>query len=441
MLKPTSDQLLQLLQEAQQARSPAQRQFILLNKTRDAVPFQSAIYWNDGAIAGHSGAAQLDPLGPYAQWVSRLLRACKGRDQASFGAGDVPSAEGDEWDEWWPPYAAWLRDDDKGPIFVLVRDVPWSDGELAWLASWWRLWLLAERAAPTSTQPRVFDGALAWKRFRQSRPWRRGSRRPWVILLIVAAIMALPVRLTVRAPGELVPRQPTVLRATVEGMAQKLHVEPNQTVKAGDLLAELDSAAPASRLQVAQQALATAEAELRQTFQQALNDPRAKAQLATSQGKVDEKRTEVSYLSEQVSRTELRAPHEGVVLVEDPGTWAGRTVASGEPLLRIARSGDQEIEAWVSPADAIDLPAASPVRLFLASRPATPLRAKLRTFGFEPQSRPDGGIAYRVRATLDRPSTERLGSRGTVHIDGPKVPLIYWVMRRPLAAFREATGW
>ena len=156
---------------------------------------------------------------------------------------------------------------------------------------------------------------------------------------------------------------------------------------------------------------------------------------------MEEKRTEVAYLSDQVRRTELRAPHDGVVLVEDPGNWAGRTVVAGEPLLRLAKPEDQEIEAWLPVADAVELPEGSPVRLFLSSRPASPVPAQLRLYAFEASPRPEGGLAYRLRGRIDGAPTERLGARGTAHVDGARVPLVYWVLRRPLAALREATGW
>jgi hypothetical protein len=57
-------------------------------------------------------------------------------------------------------------------------------------------------------------------------------------------------------------------------------------------------------------------------------------------------------------------------------------------------------------------------------------------------ARPDGNFAYRLRATIeakeDRP---RVGLKGTVRVSGHYVPLIYWVMRRPLATIRPWIGW
>jgi multidrug efflux pump subunit AcrA (membrane-fusion protein) len=44
---------------------------------------------------------------------------------------------------------------------------------------------------------------------------------------------ALPVHLTVLAPGELVAAQPVVLRAPLDGVIDKVHVQPNQMVRKG----------------------------------------------------------------------------------------------------------------------------------------------------------------------------------------------------------------
>jgi hypothetical protein len=54
--------------------------------------------------------------------------------------------------------------------------------------------------------------------------------------------------------------------------------------------------------------------------------------------------------------------------------------------------------------------------------------------------RPDGSYAYRVRATLDAPTTHRVGLKGTAKAQGDWVPAIYWVMRRPIATLRSTLG-
>ncbi|MDZ5460968.1 efflux RND transporter periplasmic adaptor subunit [Azohydromonas lata] len=430
-----SQDVLHLLAATRNADGAAARRFTLLNRTREHVPYHAAVLCQDGELLGHSGASRMDTLGPYAQWLQRVARE-RAHQPGTFEAADLPAALGSAWNEWWPPYALSLAAA-QGRQLLLVRELPWTAAEADALHEWFDTWQLAEQAADAQAPRRVVDFQLLRRRLREVRL----RRKTGLALAAVALLLALPVKLTVRAPGEIVPREPTVLRASVDGMARRLLVEPNQAVQSGQLLAELDDAAAASRLLVARQALATAEAEWRQTMQQALDDPRAKAQLAVTQGRMEEKRTEVAYLSDQVRRTEVRAPHDGVVLVDDPGNWAGRTVTAGEPLLRLAKPDDQEVEAWLPVADAVELGDGSPLKLFLASRPASPVQASLRLYAFEASQRPEGGLAYRLRASLAGAPTERLGARGTAHVDGPRVPLVYWVLRRPLAALREATGW
>jgi biotin carboxyl carrier protein len=450
-MKPSSDLLLDLLNAASAATSAAERRFVLLNRTREWLPYEIALLWHpERGVVAHSGVSDVDRHGPYAQWVQRLAQQLVGRPAGPVNAEQVDPSIGQDWTQWWPSQLLWLPatpasgaadDPDAQAAWLLLRDLPWPADEQAALQDWQRLWRQSVRAATAQAQrPRLFNlAALKSPRSGAPRPvWQR--RRGWIAAAALLGVALLPVRMTLRAPGELVPREPTVLRVALEGTIQRLRVEPNQAVQAGQVVAELDDAAQASRLQVARQALGTAEAEWRQTSQLALSDARAKVQLAAAQGKYEEKAAEVRYLEQQVQRTALLAPHAGVVLVDDPGSWSGRTVSAGEAVMRLAQPQDQELEAWLPVGDAIDLPTGSAMQLHLASRPGAPVAATLRLYAYEAERRPDGSYAYRLRGALSGSERERLGARGTVRIDGPRVPLIYWVLRRPLAALREVTG-
>lgn len=427
---------LHLLQASQRAGGDAQRRFVLLNRSREVWPYQTALLWSGEALAAHAGVGQVEAQGPYAQWLRRLARALRGRPAGAVTPGEVPADIAAEWSAYWPPQLLWLPGE-PGEAWGLVRELPWSAREADELARWWQCWrhddAQARRAAEAGTPPLL-------QRARRLFGTRRGQRLALAALALLA-VLCWPVTLSLRAPGELVPRQPVVVRAAVDGTVRALKVAPNQAVKAGDVLVELDDAGWHGRLQVAQHALATAEAEWRQVNQQVLNDPRARSQLAAAQGRYEERRAEVAYLTQQVQRAVLVAPRDGVVLVQDPGSWPGRTVSTGEAILKLAQPADQEVEAWLAVADAVDLPPGAPMALHLASRPGPPVPAKLSVYAYEAESRPELGLGYRLRGTLEGPATERLGARGTVRIEGGRVPLVYWLLRRPLAALREATGW
>jgi hypothetical protein len=60
---------------------------------------------------------------------------------------------------------------------------------------------------------------------------------------------------------------------------------------------------------------------------------------------------------------------------------------------------------------------------------------------YEAIPQPDGNLGHRVRAGLSKvENNPRLGSKGTVRLDGHRVPLIYWLARRPLAVIRSFVG-
>ena len=135
------------------------------------------------------------------------------------------------------------------------------------------------------------------------------------------------------------------------------------------------------------------------------------------------------------------APPGGIALFDDPTEWIGKPVQTGERILRIAAPGDVEVEAWLPIGDAIPLAEGAPLLLYLASDPLASIAAKVRYVAHDAVARPDGSYAYRVRARLDGPTAQRVGLKGTAKISGDRVPLAYWMLRRPWATVRQALGW
>jgi multidrug resistance efflux pump len=260
------------------------------------------------------------------------------------------------------------------------------------------------------------------------------------LAVLASAMVLVPVRLTVLAPAELVPAHPVSVRAPLDGVVQQLLVSPNEAVRAGQPLFAYDDAALASRRDVATQALATSETELRQLDQQSLYDNKARAALPGARGNVTERRAELMLIDKQFKRSQVLAPSNGIALFDESSEWAGRPVTTGERVMRLAAPDDKEIEAWVAIGDAIPLPPGARVQLYLSASPTESLSGRLRYVSHEAQRRPDGSSAYRLRATLDAPTAQRIGGKGTARVAGEEVSLGYWMLRRPLGAVREWLG-
>ena len=442
------DALRDLSHRARQAESDRELGFLLVNDSLALAPFRQAALWLDQeGVWSLSGVVQTDANVPYVQWldaVARHLQSAGGDKVRPFMASDLPADLAAEWAQWWPVHALWLGSSVSGMAgaAILVRDMPWTDHDLSVMQEWSEVWWHAFAALHRPRMARLrgwrtrLSNAMAWQ---DDRVWWRQRRLQ--VLMVVLAVLLWPVRLTVLAPGELVPAHPLVIRAPLDGVIDVFHVQPNQQVQAQQPLFSFDEIVIQSRLAVALQALATAETDYRQTSQMALTDAKSKTQLGLLIGKVDERRAEIESLQEQLTRARVLTPQAGVVLMDDPSEWIGKPVATGERILRIATLDDVEVEAWVPLADAISLAVGDEVVLYLSASPLSPVSATLRYMAHDAVQRPDGSYAYRIRATLSGKTHHRVGLKGTAKLHGGWAPLSYWVLRRPWATVRQYLGW
>jgi hypothetical protein len=436
-----------LARRARQATSDRELGFLLVNDSLTLVPFRQAALWlEDEGVWTLSGVVQVDANVPYVQWldlVARHLHALGYEAGQAFTAGDLPAELASQWAHWWPEHAIWFGSSAQGlsGAGIFLRDIPWTDEEKVDLQEWAEVWWHAFSAMHRPKMVRFSAWRQACSRlllWQDGLVWWR-QRRLQIGIALLAALL-WPVQLTVLSPGELVPAHPTVVRAPLDGVIDVFHVQPNQLIKSEQALFSFDEIVIQSKLDVSLQALATAETDYRQTSQMALTDMKSKTQLGLLVGKVEERRAEIEYLQEQLTRARVLAPQAGVVLMDDPSEWIGKPVSTGERILRIAALDDVEIEAWVSLADAISLSPGDSVTLYLSASPLSPVSAKLRYMSHEAVQRPDGSYAYRVRAVLNSPTSHRVGLKGTAKLQGGWVPLSYWVLRRPWATVRAYLG-
>jgi hypothetical protein len=434
--------LLELAQRARAAASGNELAFLAVNETLALAPYrQAALWFQQSGVHTLSGVVAVEANAPYAQWLDQLCRALAEQHSADtpllVDQSQLPPAIKAEWHEWLPANAVWLPLRAMPGGLLLAGDTAPVPQQLALLGEWMDIWQHAWRAAhPPPRWSLARTPALLrdwWHGGAQGKRWRRHVG----VAVALLAVLLFPVRLTVLAPGELVPANPATIRAPLDGVIAEFSVRPNQVVAAGQPLFSFDQAPIGSRLDVAREALSTAQAEYRQNAQMMLNDPRVRTQIAATLGKVAEKQAQADFIESQSQRSRVLAPQAGIVLFDDPSEWIGRPVQTGERIMQVAAANDVEIEAWVPIGDAIPLADNAPLHLYLAAAPLTPLNGTLRYMSHRATPRPDGSYAYRVRATLDAPAAQRVGLKGTAKLGGERVPLIYWILRRPLASIRQ----
>jgi hypothetical protein len=437
--------LLELGQQARQATSLDELAFLLCNTSHTLLPYRQAVLWlGDDGPRALSGVSRIEHNTPYLDWLKRMLAQSWPSEPGvhTLNAQQLPETARQAWSEWWPACAISLPlDVAPGSRLLLARDVTFSEEEQGLLMAWLHVWQHAWRALAKQEKQGVKQRLQDWRKFWQSQSQRPWHRRPrvWLAGLLVTFVFA-PVRMTVLASGELVPAQPVVVRAPIEGVIARFHVQPNQNVKTGQLLFEFDEALLQSRVEVAFQSLQTAQAQFRQTSQLALDDAKYKAELAAVAGAIQERHSEYNFLKSQLQRGAVVANGTGMALFDDPLTWVGKPVTVGEQIMRIARADDVEVQAWLPLDDVVNLPTGSTLTLYLQSNPLSPVHAEVSYLSHEAVLRPDGTYAYRVRARPFQGTDHSVGQKGTAKISGEWTFLSYWLLRKPLALLRTTLG-
>lgn len=422
---------IRLEQRGRKAETEAELAFILANETIALVEFQTAVIFSaDGRIVGLSGVSTPDTRSTASVFLTQLAKALIATQQpgAAFAGQAAPASLQTDWSEYLAPHALWIPPSPLGWGYLATRERPFSGQDIEVMSHLMEAFQHARRAL------------AGGRRFRRRLTPKAALVRIAGAAALLAFLMA-PVRLSVLAPAEVVPVNPTIVRSPLDGVVQAVQTAPNQTVEAGAVLAQLETTSLVAKLEVAGKDLVAAEAEYRQTLQLALTEPRARAQLTAIQGRIETRSAEIVHLRELLEKSTIKSPRAGRAIVSEPAELIGRPVAIGEKLLSIADEKDVEIEAWVGLTDVIPFADGDNVALILNSEPLRSWRAHVRYMSYEPQVRADGTVGYRIRARLsDTEARPRLGMRGTARLEGRMVPLAYWLLRRPLGTLRQFIG-
>lgn len=420
-----------LQQQARQKTSTEQLAFAMVNDGQSLFGFRHAALLIAGKVQALTGISLVEPNAPFVAFVERaaaqLLRQGHLSATAPIDVGSLDEQARADWRALSAAHACWVPLKDRGgEVFGglwLAREHPFNDAEMALL-----------------TQLGDTYGH-AWLALQPRKPWR--LRWPKKKLLAIACglclLLLVPVRQSVLAPAEVVPRSGRVVAAPLDGVIAEFLVKPNQTVAAGDLLVRFDATSLKAQADVAERALGVAEAELKANTQRAFADAESSARIDLLAARVEQKRAERDYARQLLARSEVRAERAGIAVFADAERLTGKPVQTGERLMQIADPAQAELRIELPVGDAIALQPGAEVALFLDSDPLNRHAASLERAAYEAQTTAAGQLAYRLDAAFaDAPP--RIGLRGTAKLFGNRAPLAYYLLRRPLAAARQSLG-
>lgn len=283
----------------------------------------------------------------------------------------------------------------------------------------------------------VQKARASWRRWRESESaW---GRRVWraaavgvVVLLAGLFLVPMPHRLDAAARVE--GAQQRVLSAPLDGYLRQLHVRPGDVVKQGQVLAQLSDEDLKQQERGRQADLVQHENAFIDAFTRG-----ERAQAALSQAKAAEARAQLTLVAQQLARTRITAPFDGVVIAGDLGQRLGAPLQRSEVLFTLSPMTGWRVVLEVDEREVAQVQVGQGARLLLAALPHHPVA--LRLVRITPVARTvEGRQRYEVLAEpLNPPPGWRPGLQGVAKIELVAQPLGWRWMQEAWRALRWAT--
>jgi RND family efflux transporter MFP subunit len=266
------------------------------------------------------------------------------------------------------------------------------------------------------------------------------GRKLLVLTIIVVAVGVSVVRwpFRIEAPAELTTDSVQVISAPFEGYLRQVPANLGDTVRAGSLLAALDTRE--LRLQAAD-----LESEVARYDSEA-DRSRAQSQAADTQialARAAQARARLERVRFQLKQSEVVAPFDGVVVEGERKELAGSPVRQGDKLFRVARVEGLYALIHVSERDVRALPEQARGRLRLLSQPDREIEFVTQTMVPIAQVRGAQGGQFQLKVQLDQAPEAwwRPGMTGLARIDAGERPIIWIWTHRLIDRLRLMFWW
>lgn len=433
--------LLQFETEIRDQSSDMELLYHMVNESRCLVNFGQAIVFkrkgrdDKMSVNTVSSVAVVDRNTPALRWIERIINDLskdvdinKTHEFKALAYADIEDPETKEYpfiNMLWIP----LKDRD-GNCFagiLLARILVWPQAER----------LIAERLSATYSH--------AWMAFTPRWKDRRKARltlnQKRIAIFILIAISLIPVRLSVLAPVKVVAERPFILASPTNGVIERIHVPPNALVKKGQLIVSMEDMLLRNDAAMATERLKVAAVRYERATNAAFGDQSVTRDIAITKSEFHLAETEANYAQGILERAQLRAPQDGIAVYSDRRDWEGRPVSVGEHIVEIADPNNVEFIIELPLRDLIEITPKADVSVYLDNAPLNAVSAKVARSSYHSSQLADGREAFLLAAKpTDEADNIRIGAHGSARVYGGWVPLIYRILRRPIAAMRQGIG-
>lgn len=422
--------------------------FFVTNETHRLLPYHTAYLWEPKAMGGvqltaQSGTAEIDEHAPQNQWLIGVIGKLMNEKDAKIshqidqkhtsteGAGldlnmEKLSAE-DEFAQHllWCPFVSKSNELIGG--LVLFREHRFTDDEIKMIN-----WLIASYQYTWGTLIKQKKTAFI----------KKMKERPYLIALyvLIAVVLLFPTRLTIFGTGTVSPKDPTLINAPMQGVIESFAVNPGEKVKQGQLLLSLDKSDLEADVEVSKRDYLLTQAKLRSVINEGFSSQQSRSEIPLLRAQLEIDKAKLDYTSSLLAKTQISSPTAGIVIFDSKEDWIGQPIQTGERILVIANPRRVELKITVPVSNSMKVEVGDMGKFYLHGQ-LTPIEIKVRTLGYNAEIMPNKVLGYQLVADFDGlDDIPQLGAQGNVEIYGQRVPLIYYLLRRPIQASRRMLG-
>lgn len=412
--------------------------FIILNDTIHAIRYNRATLWSfDGAtpkLLGVSGQSTFDSGSQLVKNLNTLVGDLQDVGKIQVLNQDSFSKEKRLWVEY--------AEDTTKPSVLWM---PIATEEKQHLGLWLERW---EGGTWANQEAEILNFlmqayAIAWEKFlpRFKFTFLKNRRVIFTCLVIALALLSLRVPLRVVAPCEVVPKDPILITAPLEEIVREIKVKPGQSVKTDDILFEYDKRVATENLRSAQKSTEAALRDLQRAETLGLKDEKSLSEVGTLAAKYKKEQVNLDLAKYRFSQLTVKAPDNGIVLMQDPDEWRGKPTHIGEKIMTLANTDKTKVRIWIPESDNVELIKDRTIKVILNVDPEKTREAKLLFISNVSTLNEKHLPSFVAEADwLEQPKDVKPGLKGSAILYGHDVSVFYWIIRKPWGYFRSYLG-
>ena len=438
--------LLVLDDEIRKLNSIREFGFFITNETHRLIPYETAYLWKYHGIhsiniTAQSGVAEVDQHALINLTLKRLITYYNHQHpENTLLQVNLAKVEQDSPDlglkyadiemhfpQFFLSYPLKNKSNERTGGLILFRDTEFTDSEIKTLN-----WLIASYE-------------YTWQMLSHSKKifhFKNFKKQPLIpiVIILVIGMLLFPIRISVLGTGMVIPKNPILINAPLQGVIRTFAVSPGETVKKGQLLLTLDKTDLLAEAEVNKRDLLLTQARLRTAINQGFDKKDNIADIPILQAQLAIDESHLNYTNTLLNKTQITSPIDGIVVFDSKEDWIGQPVQTGERILLIADQRQLELKIYLPITNSIALEKGDEGDFYPYGQLFS-LSFKLKSLGYNAKLTPNKILSYELTAEFDEiEHLPQLGSQGTVRIYSERVPLIYFLLRRPLQAFRQTFG-